>query len=280
MRRLFVTAVTALFCAPLLTLPGCKKDQQQESLTVSEASQALEEAEVSGEAANVTSGTIEIATSFTIGQAVENAAQEIRDFVNTQLPCAEVVLTGATLSVEYGKLPGNCSYKGLTYSGKHSVTVNRNEMGNVEVAHEWTDISNGRVKVSGTATVTWSAAEKSRHVVHELNWTRLKDGLSATGSGDRTQTVLEGGLVEGIQIDGSRSWKSAKGQWDLAINGVEIRWIDPVPQAGMYTLSTPDGKALTMTFTRVDDATIKVSVKNGEKSFDFDVKSIASDTGA
>lgn len=270
MRR---SLMIALGFVSLTSMASCKREQQQESLTVGEASQALEEAEVSGEAANLTSGTIEIATNFTIGQAVENAAQEVRDFVSSQLPCAAVTLNGATLSIEYGVNPGNCTYKGLTYSGKHSVTVNRNDMGNVEVSHEWTDISNNRVKVSGTATVTWSAADKSRHVVHELNWTRLKDGMTATGSGDRTQTVLEGGLIEGIQIDGSRSWKSAKGQWDLAINGVQIRWIDPVPQAGTYTLSTPQGKALTMTFTRVDDVTIKVSVKNGDKSFDFDVKS-------
>ncbi len=277
MRRMLITA---LCFSGLLTLSGCRKDQQEESLTTAEASQALEEASVSGEAANVTSGSIEIATSFTIGQAVEAAAQEINTFVTAQMPCAEVILQGATLSIEYGKKAGNCTYKGLTYSGKHSVTVSRNDMGNVEVNHEWTDISNGRVKVSGTATVTWSAAEKSRHVVHELNWTRISDGLTATGSGDRTQTVLEGGLIEGIQIDGSRSWKSAKGQWDLAIAGVEIRWIDPVPQAGTYTLLTPAGKTLTMTFTRVDDATINVTVKNGAKSFDFDVKSIASGSGA
>jgi hypothetical protein len=271
MRRI----VYAFACLIPLALVGCKKPKPAtEELTTAEASQALEEAKVEGEASNLTASSIEISTSFTIGQAVETAAAEIRDFVTAQLPCAKIDLTGATLSVEYGALPGNCIYKGLEYSGKHTISVARNEMGNVEVDHVWTDLSNGRVKVSGTATVTWSLEEKSRHVVHSLEWTRLSDGMTATGSGDRTQAVLAGGLAEGIQIDGSRSWESAKGKWDLGIDGVQIRWVDPVPQAGTYTLATPAGKALTMTFSRVDDATIKVTVKNGTKSFDFDVKRI------
>lgn len=55
---------------------------------------------------------------------------------------------------------------------------------------------------------------------------------------------------------------------------MQIRWADPVPQAGTYTLSNPAEKAITMTFSRVDDETIKVTVKSGDKSFDFDVKRI------
>jgi hypothetical protein len=262
----------AFACLIPLTLVGCKKPKAQEELTTAEASQALEEAKVSGEASNLTASSIEISTSFTIGQAVEKAAGEIRDFIAAELPCAKIDLAGSTLSIEYGALPGDCSYKGLTYSGKHTISVAKNDSGDVEVNHVWTDLSNSRVKVSGTATVTWSLEEKSRHVVHDLEWTRIADGMTATGTGDRTQTALEGGLVEGIQIDGSRSWESAKGKWDLGITGVQIRWVDPVPQAGSYTLMTPAGKALTMTFSRVDDATIKVTIKNGEKSFDFDVK--------
>lgn len=264
----------AFACLIPLSLVGCKKTGTQDELTTAEASQALEEAKVEGEASNLAASSIEISTSFTIGQAVETAAAEIRDFVTAQLPCAKIDLMGATLSVEYGALAGNCTYKGLTYSGKHTISVAKNDMGGVEVDHVWTDFSNGRVKVSGTATATWSFEDKSRHVVHTLDWTRISDGMTATGSGDRTQTVLEGGLGEGIQIDGSRSWESAKGKWDLGINGVQIRWVDPVPQAGTYTLATPAGKALTMTFSRVDDVTIKVTVGNGSKSFDFDVKRI------
>lgn len=272
-RKLFM----ALCLAPLV-FSGCRK-QAEEPLTTTEASQALEEASTSGEAASLTSGSIEIATSFTIGQAVESAAQEIKDFVTTQMPCAKITLTNATLDIEYGALPGNCTWKGLQYSGKHSITIARNDMGDVEVDHTWTDLSNGRLKVSGSASVTWSISAKSRHVAHELTWTRISDGKTATGSGDRTQTVLSGGLVEGFKEDGSRSWKGASGQWDLTISGVEVRWIDPVPQAGTLTLKTPAGKTLTMTFTRVDGTTIKVTIASGTKTFSLDVKAITADMG-
>lgn len=271
--------VFMLMCLAPLVVASCRKPAE-EPLTTSEASQALEEASISGEAASLTSGSIEIATSFTIGQAVEDAAKEIQGFVAAQMPCAKITLANATLDIEYGALPGNCTWKGLQYSGKHSITVARNEMGDIEVDHTWTDLSNGRVKVSGSADVTWSLAAQSRHVVHELTWTRLSDGKTATGSGDRTQGVLAGGLAEGFKEDGSRSWKGASGQWDLAISGVEVRWIDPVPQAGKLTLETPAGKTLTMTFTRVDTTTIKVTVASGEKSFSFDVKAVTAGMGA
>lgn len=269
----------AFVCLVPLVVLGCRK-KDEAPLTTAEASQALDEASVSGEAANLISGSVEIATDFTIGQAVEDTAKQIQSFVASQLPCAEVKLTKATLDIEYGALPGKCEWKGLTYSGKHAITVARNEEGDVEVDHSWTDLSNGRVKVSGTANVTWSLNEQSRHVVHELTWTRLSDGLTATGSGDRTQTVLKGGLVEGFQEDGHRSWKGPSGQWDLAISDVEVRWVDPVPQAGSFTLSNPAGKTLSLSFTRVDATTIKVTVTNGDKSFSFDVKAITADTGS
>lgn len=269
-RRVFAFAIAA---ASLLGAQACK---QPAEMTTGEALQAVQEASASGDAENVTSGSIEISTDFTIGQAAENAALEIRTFIESQLPCALVTVSGASLSVEYGAKPGTCTYKGNTYSGKHVITVMKNDMANVVVSHEWTKLSNGRLEVTGTADVTWSAADKTRHVVHELQWTRLSDGKTGTGTGDRTQKPLEGGLVEGFQVDGDRSWTGAGGQWDLSIQGVQFRWVDPVPQSGTYSLVSPKDKSMTMNFSRVDDDTIAVSVKSGEKSFVFNV----SKTGA
>lgn len=258
----------ALLIPAAFATTSCRK---QAEMTTAEALQAVQEASTSGDAENVTAGSIEITTDFTIGQAAEAAAQEIRDFVTSQLPCAAVTLTGATLEVEYGKNPGSCTYKGNTYSGKHAITVTKNDMDDVVVNHTWTKLSNGRVEVSGTAEVTWSAAEKTRHVAHELDWTRLSDGKTGKGTGDRTQRPLEGGLVEGFQVDGARSWTSQGGTWDLAIEGVQFRWADPVPQAGTYRLADPKERSLSMTFDRVDEDTIKVTLKSGAKTFSFDV---------
>lgn len=262
--------LTAMVVVALST--GACRKENEEPLTLGEASDALTEASVASQASNLTSGTIEISTNFTIGSAVEKAAEEVRTFVGSQLPCADIQLTGAKLTVNYGAKPGNCTYKGQTYKGQSTVEIQRNEQGNIVVEHTWTDLTNGIVKVSGFATVTWSAQEKSRHVVHELNWTRLSDGRTGKGTGDRTQTALEGGVFEGIRIDGSRSWEGEKGKWDLAIRGVEVRWSDPVPQAGSYVLKAPNDKSLTLSFERLDDTTIQVTLEGPKRTFKFKVR--------
>jgi hypothetical protein len=267
-------ALALLVTTAIAATASCKKEEEDESLTLGEASEALEEAKLSTQAEMLVGDSVEITTNFTIGAALEAAAQELRDFITTQLPCAEITLDGATLTVEYGALSGECLYNGHHFSGTHIVTIAHNGEGDVQVDHEWIDFTNGEVEVSGTAHVTWSFAEGSRHVVHELDWTRLSDGKSRTGSGDRTQTLLTGGIWEGIEVNGSRAWDGEAGHWDLGIDGVEIRWIDPVPQAGTYTLTTPADKTLTMSFERTAANTIHVTVSNGEREFGFDVSTI------
>ncbi|MGE3673171.1 MAG: hypothetical protein AB7K71_26085 [Polyangiaceae bacterium] len=265
----------AALVIPLALLPNCKKDS--EGMTLAEAKQALDESQLSSQAMNLTSSSVDISTHFTIGDAVEAAAAELRTFIESQLPCADIQVSKGELDVTYGAKEGSCTYRGHTYSGNHHMTVVRNEQGNVQVDHTWTDLSDGTVEVTGSATVTWDFAEGERHVKHELTWTRLSDGKQGTGSGDRTQSVLEGGLFEGIQIDGSKEWKSDAGQWDLAIDGVQMRWVDAVPQAGAYVLRTPKGKSAKLSFQRVDTTKIQVTVSSGDRSFDFNVITLPSE---
>jgi hypothetical protein len=247
---------------------------QQESLTLGQAQQALEKSGTSNEAIMAVSGTIELATNFTMGQAVEAAAEEVGSFIAAELPCAEITLIDATLTIEYGAKPGNCSYRGHEYSGTHVVTVERADSGDVEVLHQWTDLSNGVLLVSGTAAVTWSIDQDSRRVVHELEWTRLETNETGVGSGDVVQTNLEGGLLAGIQLDGTHAWDDESGAWDLAITGLELRWVDPVPQAGTLYLTTPFDADLTMTFVRVDASKIAVTIKSGELELTINVTSL------
>jgi hypothetical protein len=257
-----------------LALAGC----EQEALTAGEALQAIEELSLESQAQTVSSGTIELTTSFTIGQAVEAAAEELALFIETQLPCAEITLADATLTIEYGANPGDCTYHGQTYTGIHSIEIVSAAEGDVVVHHEWTELANGKVSVTGTADVTWSSSEGTRNVVHSLDWTRLSDGFAVNGSGDRTQAALGGDIAVGMTIEGTRQWTSERGDWDLDIGGVELRWEDPVPQAGSYELTTPfEGKrtkakkTATVSFARVDEDTIRVTLESGDKSFDFDV---------
>lgn len=258
----------ASLCAVPLLLTGCPREK---ALTLAEASQALEEASAASEAEGFTSASIDISTNFTIGEAARDAAAEVRDFIGGQLPCAALVLEGATLTVDYGVNSGTCLYRGHQFSGRHAITVERIDANEAVVRHAWTDLSNGRVSLDGTATVTWDFEAQTRHVVHETEFTNLRSGRVGRGSGDRTQSVLAGGLAEGIRVDGVRSWESERGRWDLAIDGVELGWTDPVPRAGSYTLSTPFDKTLTLSFARVDVDTIRVQVEGPEQEFSFTV---------
>jgi len=253
-----------LLFAATLVLTSC-----QQALTAEEAQQALEETALSSQALTVVGGTVEISTNFTIGKAVKQAAEELQKFITTQLPCAEITLIDNTLTVEYGAKSGNCTYYGQTYTGTHSITVTKNEQGDVVVDHQWTNLANQRMSVTGVATVTWSAASPNRHVVHELAWTRLSDNRQGVGSGDRVQQPLAGGWLEGIQVDGVRAWDGEAGHWDLDVDGVQMRWIDPVPQAGTYTLDTPFDKSADLQFERVDGDTIRVTISSGNREFSF-----------
>jgi len=266
--RMYLPVVLALLVAG-----GCR----DRTLTLEEALQALEEVALSGQAETASGGTIEIATSFTIGAAVEAAAEELKEFIESQLPCAEITLHGAKLTVEYGVNPGICTWHGQTYEGTHVIEIVSAADGQLVVRHEWIEMANQRVSVSGEAEVTWSSAAGSRHVEHELHWTRLADGFAVTGSGQRTQTAHPDGLATGLRVEGGRSWTSDRGYWRLEIDGVQLRWADPVPESGAYELLTPfegpagERKTVTMSFQRIDQDTIRVTVESGDKSFSFDV---------
>src|SRR5688572_18393650 len=102
--------ITLLALPMAVVLGGCPRNKNadgDESFTRAEAQEALEESNGVTAADSLASASVEISTSFTIGSAVEAAAAEIRSFIQSQLPCAEVTLEGATLTVEYGVNDGN-----------------------------------------------------------------------------------------------------------------------------------------------------------------------------
>jgi len=244
-----------------------------EALTAEEASASLDETSVAGSAASLTSTTVDLTTNFTIGSAVESAAQQIHDYVVSQLPCAQVTLTGASLTIQYG-VTGTCLYRGRSYHGTHEITVMSNDMSQVIVHHTWTGLTDGTVTVSGDATVTWSFANPSRHVTYDLTWTRLSDSLMGEGSGDVTQTPLDGSVLAGFQETGTRSWHGLRGTWTLDVMDVQWRWVDAVPQSGEYMLTTPFGKTAGMSFSRASATTIHVTISSGTRSFAFDVTTV------
>lgn len=269
----FATGIVFVLSTALF---GCPRED--ENLTGAEASEAIAESTVSSQASALTTSSVEISTTFTLGKGAAQAASEIRSFIESQLACAKVELADATLTVTYGAKPGNCTYRGHTFSGSHSITVSKNEENQVIVDHAWKKLSNGVLEVTGTAHVTWDFDDEFRHVTHELTWTRLSDGQTGKGTGDRTQRPMDDGLAEGITDDGTLAWEGKNGAWNLSIEDVEWRWQDPVPEAGGYRLVTPKGKSLHLAFGRVDEDTIRVTVSSGKKSYDFEVNRVGAAT--
>jgi len=265
MKRLLLLALALLVCA-------CNRN----ALTREEAYEALDESSIESQSNALTATPVEISTHFTIGGAVQNAAAELRAFLAAELPCANVTVQGSTVTTEWGAAGGSCAYKGQVFSGTTSVTIIRVDAATVDVTHTFIDFSNGRVKVNGGAQVTWSSANFSRHVVHDLTWTRLRDNRTGHGTGDRTQVLMDPalGIAGGIRIDGNRRWTGERGAWDLAITAVEVRPQDPVPQAGIYTLTTPDNKVVTLSFSRLSADVIRVTIKGPKHDFSFNVTSI------
>jgi len=255
-----------------LVLTGCPRDQS-EDLTLAEASQALDETTVESQGQGLASDTIEIATHFTIGQALENAAQEVSDFVTSQLPCASVTVTSNTVTINYSANGSTCTYHGHVITGTSTVSIEKNDSGDVVVDHQWTALSDGLVQLDGTANVTWSQADQTRHVVHDVVIERLRDQKTMDSTGDRRQSALNGDVATGIVVNGSRSWASASGTWALSINNVQMRWSDRVPHAGSYSLVTARAKTLTLSFARRDSDMISVTLAGANKSFTFDVNS-------
>lgn len=253
--------------AAALLAPACFDTSALSNVEVREA---LDEVVAEGQAQSLENEVIEITTDFTIGGAIEDIAAHVRDLVASQIDCSTVVVAGNTVEIDLGGLNDGCEYNGHTFAGKIALTFAYEGDGTkVSVDHTYTDLTNGTVTLNGTKRVEWD--DQSRHVVHDYEWTR--DGKSAHATGDRTQTLLDpaAGLMGGIEINGDRTWTGEKGTWELAIEGVEVRWIDPVPQAGSYTLTTPKDKQVVMSFERLDEDTIEVRVVGGRRDRIFHV---------
>lgn len=230
---------------------------------------AVGEIVAQGQAQAVENEIAEITTSFTIGGGVAEVAQEIQAFAESQAPCSTVTGADNTLTIDFGVLDDGCTYRGHTYAGIVTIEISLDGAAAV-IDHTYADFTNGTITMNGDKRVTYS--ELSRRVVTDYEF-ETKDGDLITTSSDRLQTLLDesAGILGGIEINGDRSWTGESGDWELNIDGVEIRWVDPVPQSGVYSLVTPRDKTITMSFERVDDDTIAVIVDGGRETKTYHV---------
>jgi hypothetical protein len=249
----------------LLTLVGCGDDPDQASVN-----ESLDSAKVE----STTDDVVELSTHFTLGTAVTAAAEELKAFIEAEAPCAEVTRAEGTVTVVFGVTEG-CAYNGHDYTGTVAIEVEKNEADQTVVHHAWTALSNGEITVDGTATVTRQGGGDGRHVVHEATWTDGERVVHTTG--DRTLTLLDpaSGINGGIEVNGARTWENETNgnSGTLSIEGVEMRPMDPVPQAGQYLLEGTR-RDVTLSFERLDEDTIAVTWSNGRREKTFEVTSI------
>lgn len=265
-----LSARSLLFAASLaaLSLAACDSaGSSSTAVTFSEAEAGVEESVSASYASAAVDPVIDVTTEFTLGKAVEVAAGEIEAFAKSQIACATVTRSGAKLTIDFGAVSAGCTYKGRTYGGQAAVEVKKAATTGVELAYTFSDITDGVVTVGGTATVTYSSTATTRTVKHSLSW-RYRS-TTFTGTGDRTMSRLGTAPGSGVRIDGTRTWTGSRGTWKLTIAGIEAKPDDPVPQAGRYEVTTPAGKGVTMTFTRVDADSIRIEIQGTAIAWKF-----------
>lgn len=258
-------ALPFVLSLPVAALAGCDFEQPASR---AEMRDAVVEVALLGEGIGTQTQIIELTTSFTLGQGAQAVAEEIRDFVQSQLPCSQVVLEPGKVTIDFGDLSDGCTHRGRTYAGVVSVEVE--DLGDtVQVTHTYEGVTGGRTTLDGTAVVTWDG--NVRNVVTDLTF--VGDGGELTVNADRTQTfsACEGVDAVCLTVEGDRDWTGPRGSWEMDIIDVSMRSIDPVPESGAYAITTPQDKTVELSFDRVDGNTIEVSVTGGRRDFVFHV---------
>jgi hypothetical protein len=270
--------VSSVFASSLLTA-ACG-GENDEPLTRDEAEEAVASVKLSASAQSLTTDVIEISTHFTIGKAVHEAALELKLFAKEQIPCAIVSAEGnegnGHVTIDFGDLNDACSFRGRNYAGVVELDVERSD-GQLAVHHSWQGLTNGNVTVDGEADVTWSRDDASRHVTYDVEFTHEDADGTLRASGDVTQRLIDSllGITAGVQVDGTRELTRGDRSWSLDIDGVQMRGLDPVPQAGKYELVTPNDKHVTLSFERLNLTTIRVTLTGPQgKTHQIDVISI------
>ncbi len=246
---------------------------QAPEMTNAEVLDALAEVSASARGEQATNEPIEISTDFTIGAALEAAADELALFWESQEPCTDVTITGPQITVDYGGLDDSCTYRGNTFGGIAIIDIASTDPGSLQVDHTWDGITNGDVTVDGGATVTWTDANTFREVTTDHTWTDVDDGTTVDVQGQHTMGWIDDSnkIFGGITMDGTRDWQSDSGDWHVDLIGLELRLQDPVAQAGTIQLENPAGKTLDMVHERIDDDTIRVTLDGARRTWVFDI---------
>jgi hypothetical protein len=250
MRALALLALSLAACSPL---------------TEGEAQETLEEAQLAAEAEALVAGAVTLGTNFTLGGDPAAAAAELAAGLEAALPCAGVEVRGAAVDVEHDA----CDAGGATPAGAQTITVTQTDPSAAAVTIDFDGLRDDAVAIDGSVTVTFASPDASRRIVGALTYTRLADGRTAAGSGDRRHTPLE--ALDGFEVDGAREFRTERGDWTLTFDAARMRLVDPLPEAGRYVLDTPFGEGVALRFRRPEPAKIAIVAESGARTYDFEV---------
>lgn len=264
---LSVSVLVAAFSA----ISGCS---EYSNLSYSEALEAVDAVILSGEGEGLISEVVEVSTNFSLGIPIEEAAPELVAYLQTEVPCATVSQAGPTITMDFGSIESNCTLNEHAYGGVLTIEITSTLDNAVQALHTWTGLTNGMITIDGSGDVTWAGAGAghTRHVVHQVSWTRA-DGSTVDATGDRLQAlqVASEGLAGGVVVSGVRDWTYSGDPWHVSINDIEIIGFDPVPEYGSYNLTMPSNQEFNVSFERNDDDTIRITVHGNIQSYSFDV---------
>lgn len=243
----FLATTSSLFLA-------CGTDD--DFLTTEEVDAAIDSVVLIGQARQAIDDATAMSTAFTVGDGLAAAVDAVRTFVESEAPCANVDAgTAGQLTIDFGTVADACTYRGRQYAGGLVVGLEA-AGGGIAITHTYTNFSNGVVTIDGEADVAWNGGARAITAQYELDGT-TRD-LSVTENRTSLYRNESMGPAGGIEIEGERSWTGSLGSWEMQIENVEVRPVDPVPYAGRYSLVTPRDLPASMDFSRVDDTTIEM----------------------
>jgi hypothetical protein len=271
-----------LLCAfPLALLAACEVRFEAEgdgggpdeapvavSLTETEAREAVWQVNRISRPDAASAEVIDLSTDITIGDRIDLITDRWQEFWENQAPCNTVTFAGNIVTIDFGTLEDACVFDGHTYAGIDTITLTQilDFDADLRVDHDWDGFTNGTVTMTGHTGVYWNG-EGARHSELDYVVTNFVDDTSIEVVGQQTIRRLDEALPVaegGFQLDGDRTWDDGSGAWTMELNELSLLVDDASPHAGDVVITGPQGKQMTIAFSRVDDDTTQAIVTGPE----------------
>jgi hypothetical protein len=270
---------TPLFGLSLVLLAACEVSIERDgrddpdpvvevALTETEAREAVYEVNRISRPDAASAEVIDLSTDITIGDRIDTIVDRWQAFWESQAPCNTVTLLGNVITVDFGTLDDSCTFDGNTYAGVDTITLTQilDFDSDLRVDHEWDGFTDGTVSLTGHTGVYWSG-EGLRHAEADYVVTNFVDDTAIEVTGQHTISRLDPALPVaegGFALDGERSWDGGSGGWTLQMNELALMLDDASPHDGDVLVTGPQGREMTIEYSRIDADTTRAVVTGPE----------------